>query len=204
MAFSQISPENGMMDLICILVLTHMHTQKHTPPTTHHRHRAYTLHIHTTYARTMCIHTTRTEAPTAITLSPKFRVCTQTPAQVSPWLQYVSHSLEGSVLGACNALLCCLVTSAAANLDMQFWFLFPFIFLFISLQTHTEGMGCVALPCPLCMLWFYRYCPEGVILSHCVSPASTLRPCTAPKRSSVAVPLCHCVHVCPERGVCLL
>lgn len=80
MAFSQISPENGMMDLICILVLTHMHTQKHTPPTTHHRHRAYTLHIHTTYARTVCIHTTRTEAPTAITLSPKFRVCTQTPA----------------------------------------------------------------------------------------------------------------------------
>lgn len=74
MAFSQISPENSMIDLICILVLTHMHTQKHTPPTTHHRQRAYTLHVHTIFAHTMRIHTTHTEAPTAITLSPKFRV----------------------------------------------------------------------------------------------------------------------------------
>lgn len=76
MAFSA---ENSMLDLIYIPVLTHMHPQKHTPPTTRHRHHAYTLHIHTTYAHTMHMHNTHTEAPTAITLSQKFRVCTQTP-----------------------------------------------------------------------------------------------------------------------------
>lgn len=112
MAFSQISPENGMIDLICILVLTHMHTQKHTPPTTHHRHRAYTLYIHTTYARTMRIHTTRTEAPTAITVSevPSLHpdpcsglamasVCLALTGGLCPWSFQCSSLLSGHLSG---------------------------------------------------------------------------------------------------------